>query len=81
MSHAAVVARAWGIPAVCGTEGIVIGEGSFSAGDAVCREGDVISIDGDSGEVFLGEVATQSAQDVFLEKLRTWIQELEGAMQ
>ncbi|MDQ6661863.1 MAG: pyruvate, phosphate dikinase, partial [Chloroflexota bacterium] len=77
MSHAAVVARAWGIPAVCGAEGIVIGESSFSVEDTIYREGDVISIDGDSGEVFLGEVTTLPVQDVFLEKLRTWIQELE----
>ncbi|GAC1367814.1 MAG: hypothetical protein NVSMB44_33840 [Ktedonobacteraceae bacterium] len=77
MSHAAVVARAWGIPAVCGAEGIVLGENSFSVGDSIYREGDVISIDGESGEVFPGAVAAQHEQDMFLEKLRTWAQELE----
>jgi pyruvate, orthophosphate dikinase len=77
MSHAAVVARAWDIPAVCGAKGITIGENSFSVGDTICREGDVISVDGESGEVFLGEVTAQAANDVFLEKLRIWIREQE----
>jgi pyruvate, orthophosphate dikinase len=55
-SHAAVVARGWGKPAVCGAEAVDIGEGQFSIGPLLVREGDVISIDGASGEVFLGEV-------------------------
>ena len=58
-SHAAVVARGMGRPAVCGTESIEvhIEEKFFTCGDVTVREGDVISIDGTTGAVFLGEVA------------------------
>ena len=54
-SHAAIVARGWGTPAVVGVEAIRIGDGSFQVGDIVVVEGDVISIDGSTGEVFVGE--------------------------
>ncbi len=54
-SHAAVVARGWGIPAVVGAEAVVIGDGCFTVGGTTVREGDVISLDGTSGEVVLGE--------------------------
>ena len=60
VSHAAVVARGWGTPAVVGADAIVIGDGQFVVGDVVVREGDVISIDGASGSVLLGELATES---------------------
>jgi pyruvate,orthophosphate dikinase len=58
-SHAAVVARGMGRPAVCGTESIEVHteEKFFSCGDVTVREGDLISIDGTTGAVFLGEVA------------------------
>ncbi len=55
-SHAAVVARGWGKPAVCGVEAISLGADQFTIGDHIVRVGDVISIDGASGEVFLGAV-------------------------
>ncbi len=54
-SHAAVVARGWGIPAVVGAEQVQIGDGGFTVGDVTVHEGDVISIDGTTGEVVLGE--------------------------
>ncbi|RVX38302.1 pyruvate phosphate dikinase [Nonomuraea polychroma] len=58
-SHAAVVARGMGKTCVCGAEelDVNIRDGSFTAPDGVVvSEGDVISIDGTTGEVFLGEV-------------------------
>src|SRR4029077_6720722 len=57
VSHAAVVARGWGIPAVVGAEAVKIDGTSFTAGGVTVREGDFISLDGSSGEVILGEVA------------------------
>ncbi len=60
VSHAAVVARGWGTPAVVGADQIVIGDRRFSVGDVVVAEGDVISIDGATGDVVLGELATAS---------------------
>jgi pyruvate,orthophosphate dikinase len=58
-SHAAVVARGMGRPAVCGTESIEVNvdEKYFLCGNTKVVEGDVISIDGTTGAVFLGEVA------------------------
>jgi len=56
VSHAAVVARGWGKPAVVGAEAVKIDGKKFTVGDSVVSEGDTISIDGTSGEVVLGSV-------------------------
>jgi pyruvate,orthophosphate dikinase len=55
-SHAAVVARGMGRTCVCGADAIDIDGNSFRVGDAAVTEGDLISIDGATGEVFLGAV-------------------------
>ncbi|MDW8359805.1 MAG: pyruvate, phosphate dikinase [Candidatus Caldarchaeum sp.] len=60
-SHAAVVARGMGKPAVVGCESIRINmdEGYFKTTEGLTvKHGDVITIDGGSGQVFLGEVPT-----------------------
>jgi pyruvate,orthophosphate dikinase len=62
VSHAAVVARGWGTPAVVGADAIKITGRQFAAGDVVVREGDVISLDGSTGQVVLGAVALSNAQ-------------------
>src|SRR5437879_5873204 len=62
VSHAAVVARGWGKPAVVGAEAIRIHPGRFVAGEVVVQEGDTISIDGSTGNVVLGEVTLSAAQ-------------------
>ena len=66
VSHAAVVARGWGTPAVVGAEAIKIstdgGVKQFSVGSVVVKEGDIISLDGTTGEVVLGEVALSAAE-------------------
>ncbi len=61
-SHAAVVARGWGIPCVAGAEAIRVDEikKQFSVDGRVIREGDYISIDGTTGEVFAGQIKTVS---------------------
>jgi pyruvate,orthophosphate dikinase len=56
-SHAAVVARGWGIPAVVGAADVLIDDGSVSIGGRRLDEGAVLSIDGATGEVFEGVVA------------------------
>ena len=69
-SHAAVVARGMGKTAVCGTESISVDEKKlqFTVGDHVVREGEVISIDGSTGCVYLGEISvTQSPVTSYLE--------------
>jgi len=62
VSHAAVVARGWGTPAVVGAEAIKISGKSFSVGATTVTEGEVISIDGTTGEVILGEMALAAAE-------------------
>jgi pyruvate,orthophosphate dikinase len=62
VSHAAVVARGWGTPAVVGAEAIKIHGKQFTVGDVVVNEGDVISVDGTTGQVMVGEVAMTSAE-------------------
>ncbi|SFN15015.1 pyruvate phosphate dikinase [Actinomadura madurae] len=63
-SHAAVVARGMGKTCVCGAEelDVDVKNGHFTApGDLTVREGDVISIDGTSGDVYLGEVPVEDS--------------------
>ncbi|MEZ0116370.1 UNVERIFIED_ORG: pyruvate,orthophosphate dikinase [Heyndrickxia coagulans] len=57
-SHAAVVARGMGKACICGCESLKIDlkAKQFTVGDTVVRYGDVITIDGSTGEVMLGEV-------------------------
>ena len=62
VSHAAVVARGWGTPAVVGAESIKISGRSFTAGGVTVNEGDVISLDGSSGDVVLGEMTLAAAE-------------------
>ena len=55
-SHAAVVARGWGIPAVCGADMLTFSDGFMHIGDETVAAGDMISIDGTTGEIFLGDL-------------------------
>ncbi len=79
-SHAAVVARQFGVPCVCGAEALVIDlrDRAFTVGDTVVREGDVLSIDGTAGEVFIGElprVEPDFMRETHLQTLLTWADE------
>ena len=60
-SHAAVVARGMGKCCVagCGALAVDYKKHQFAVGKTVVKEGDWISIDGSTGEVMLGQVATQ----------------------
>lgn len=62
VSHAAVVARGWGTPAVVGADAVKIHGKQFSVGDVVVKEGDVISVDGTTGQVMVGAVEMSSAE-------------------
>ncbi|MFP4277435.1 MAG: pyruvate, phosphate dikinase [Wenzhouxiangella sp.] len=59
-SHAAVVARGMGKPCVAGAEGISVDTARRIAqvGAQIIREGDVLTIDGTSGAVYIGAVPT-----------------------
>jgi pyruvate,orthophosphate dikinase len=64
VSHAAVVARGWGKPAVVGADAIRISmaDRTFRVGDVVVAEGDVISLDGTAGTVMVGAVPMTAAE-------------------
>ncbi|MGP8088868.1 MAG: pyruvate, phosphate dikinase, partial [Syntrophobacteraceae bacterium] len=75
-SHAALVARQFGKPAVVGVAAldIDIGRHLMTVGDQLIREGEWISVDGSTGEVFLGQVETMvpDISDPWLMKLLQW---------
>ncbi len=62
VSHAAVVARGWGIPAVVGAEALKISGRTAKVGKVEIDEGDVISLNGSTGEIVLGEVELVAAK-------------------
>jgi len=78
-SHAAVVARGLGLPCVAGTEGIRVHEEErlfrVVGSDIVIHEGDDISIDGATGQVFAGIIKTVDAdfdKEADLKQLLAW---------
>jgi len=75
-SHAAVVARGWGIPAVVGAAGLDVRDGQVAVGDQVLHAGDVITIDGSSGEVFEGAIAATTEVVPEARTLLAWAHEL-----
>jgi pyruvate,orthophosphate dikinase len=77
-SHAAVVARGMGKPCVAGAEGIVVDVALRQAhvGEYILHEGDVITLDGGTGMVYLGAIPTvppHFSED--LEVLLSWADE------
>jgi len=63
-SHAALVARQLGKVCVCGTSGVAVDydRRTLTAGAVVLREGDAISLDGSTGAVYAGELATSPSE-------------------
>lgn len=78
-SHAAVVARAIGKPAVVGAEALVIDEAAktMSVNGQVFKEGDWVTIDGNTGNVYAGVVPTVEPELIpELEELLGWADEV-----
>jgi len=75
-SHAAIVAVGMGKPAVCGVSDIEIDEvaGTMTVGGHTFNEGDMITIDGTGGGVFVGEapLIPPQADNPYLMKILTW---------
>jgi pyruvate,orthophosphate dikinase len=63
-SHAALVSRQMGKPCVVGCSDLDIdyAKGTVVAGEHVLKEGDWIALDGFTGEVFKGQVATRASE-------------------
>ena len=80
-SHAAVVARQFGIPCVVGASDarIDLETRTLKIGNVVVNEGDWISVDGTSGEAFLGQIETVAPsleKQTDLLELLTWADDL-----
>ncbi|MHB1056246.1 MAG: pyruvate, phosphate dikinase, partial [Thermoleophilia bacterium] len=78
-SHAAVVARGMGTPAVCGADQININEKEkkFTVGDTTVSEGDMLTIDGTTGNVILGAVDLVPPQiNEHFEAIVAWADEI-----
>ena len=76
-SHAAIVARGWGKPAVVGAVDVHIGTGGVTIGGILVNEGDYITIDGSTGAVYVGklEVCSHTAPPELMQLLQ-WADEV-----
>ena len=81
-SHAAVMARGWGIPAVVGVDGLEVAEDHAVVGGHRIDRGAEVGLDGGTGEVFAGTLATgpsgSGADLSALEELLSWADEVRG---
>ncbi|MGW0762353.1 pyruvate, phosphate dikinase [Streptomyces sp. NPDC002814] len=80
-SHAAVVARAMGKPAVVGVAGLTVhhDDGSVTVGDRTIGDGTLVTIDGTSGEVALGTPrVVADAADEHVHRLLAWADDVSG---
>jgi pyruvate,orthophosphate dikinase len=80
-SHAAVVARQFGIPCVVGASEVKIDleKRVMSANGVEVKEGEYVSVDGTTGEVFLGQIPTSMPaleEQTELLELLTWADEI-----
>ena len=77
VSHAALVARGWGIPCVVGAEDLEFADDHVRIGGRAVREGDTIAIDGATGAVTLGDREVAEAEvPPELDVLLGWADEL-----
>jgi pyruvate,orthophosphate dikinase len=79
-SHAALVARQFGKPAVVGVAALQIDlvKRRMNVGDRVIQEGDWLSLDGNTGEIFMGQLKTMvpDIKDPWLIRLLSWADEI-----
>ena len=74
-SHAAIITRAMGRPCVCGTEEIDIDLDAslFKTGEHIIKKGDEITIDGSSGNVYVGSLPLEEGQIINeFDELMAW---------
>lgn len=79
-SHAAVVARGWGKPCVCGCDALMIDAASktlrvrTAGGEVLVAEGDFLSLNGTTGEVIKGEqVLKKATVSADMAQFMTWV--------
>lgn len=79
MSHAAVVARDWALPAVVGAEEVIIDADGFTVAGRRITRGETISLDGQTGVVYLGTPESHMTKAAAFMLLESWEAELSGA--
>jgi len=76
-SHAAVVARGWAIPAVTSLGGAAVSEAGLRVGDALIEAGTLVTVDGGSGALYLGDRRAAGAVEIDeVRTLRRWAADL-----
>jgi len=82
VSHAAIMATAWGIPAVVGASCVSIDKeaGTFTCGGHTIKRGDYITISGTTGEIYLGKVpmTVPSKLEESAQAILDWCQEIKS---
>ncbi|MGH1491922.1 MAG: PEP/pyruvate-binding domain-containing protein [Acidimicrobiales bacterium] len=76
VSHAAVVARSWGVPAVVGATGVEVRPEGISIGGQIVPSGEVVTVDGDNGRLLRGAHPGATAEVAEVAVLRRWAEEL-----
>jgi pyruvate,orthophosphate dikinase len=78
VSHAAVVARGWGVPAVVGVAGVQVeGDGIRVDGIAI-PSGTIVTVDGDTGRILRGAHAADRRELDEVRVLRAWRDEIDA---
>ena len=72
VSHAAVIARSWGVPAVVGVSGVTVDPDGITVGSRSYRSGEILTIDGDRGVVLLGDHPSDEIEVDEVGILRRW---------
>lgn len=81
-SHAAVVARGMGTPCIAGAKGVTIKGKKVEIGTTAFEEGDLITIDGSTGNVYSGALALikpDISKDVLVQTFLGWCDEIRAA--
>lgn len=76
VSHAAVVARSWGLPAVVGVGGLAVEADGIRVGERRFPAGETLTVDGDRGHLLLGDHRSEELEVEEVRILRRWRDEL-----
>jgi pyruvate,orthophosphate dikinase len=78
VSHAAVVARSWALPAVVGARSLVIEKGGVRGACGRVAAGSIVTVDGENGRLLLGSVPRAIRPLAVVDTISAWARELGG---
>jgi len=79
-SHAAVVARGWGIPAVVGADEVEVGADGIRVAGVSFGVGETLTVDGSTGEIFVGHIPGHPVIAPEVARLLAWAEALQIAI-